>query len=42
VATGDPLVWIDSSGQVGLAVNQGSAARRFGLSAGDTLTLTSA
>jgi S-adenosylmethionine hydrolase len=40
VATGDPLVWIDSSGQVGLAVNHGSAARRFGLSAGDTLTLT--
>ncbi|TMQ97131.1 SAM-dependent chlorinase/fluorinase [Actinomadura soli] len=31
VAPGEPLVWVDSSGRLGLAVNQGSAADRFGL-----------
>jgi S-adenosylmethionine hydrolase len=37
VATNQPLIWNDSSGLLGLAVNQGSAAARFGLSAGDVL-----
>jgi S-adenosylmethionine hydrolase len=29
VAVGDPLLWVDSSGWLGLAVNQGSAAAAF-------------
>ncbi|MEW2358194.1 SAM-dependent chlorinase/fluorinase [Spirillospora sp. NPDC029432] len=39
VPTGTPLIWEDSSGQLGLAVNQGSAADRYGLAAGAVLTL---
>ncbi|MFI0356711.1 S-adenosyl-l-methionine hydroxide adenosyltransferase family protein [Actinomadura sp. 9N407] len=39
VPKGHPLLWVDSSGQLGLAVNQGSAAERFGLADGDALTL---
>ncbi len=31
---GDPLLFTDSSGKVSLAVNRGSAAKRFGLEAG--------
>ncbi|WP_395108660.1 S-adenosyl-l-methionine hydroxide adenosyltransferase family protein [Actinomadura sp. SCN-SB] len=34
-----PLVWEDSSGLLGVAVNQGSAAKRFGLGGGDVVTL---
>src|SRR5207253_8056769 len=40
VAPGEPLLWIDSSGALGLAVNQGSAARLFGLDAGGTIQIT--
>ncbi len=40
VAPGEPLLWIDSSGALGLAVNQGSAARLFGRDAGSTITIT--
>ncbi|MFF5259184.1 S-adenosyl-l-methionine hydroxide adenosyltransferase family protein [Actinomadura viridis] len=39
VAEGAPLVWVDSSGLLGLAVNRGSAAERFGLAGGDVLTI---
>ncbi|GAA2418209.1 SAM-dependent chlorinase/fluorinase [Actinomadura vinacea] len=39
VPEGAGLLWIDSSGLLGLAVNQGSAAERFGLGAGGTLTV---
>lgn len=39
VATGEPLLWIDSSGWLGLAVNQGSAAETFGLAGVRALTL---
>ncbi|WP_020722879.1 SAM hydrolase/SAM-dependent halogenase family protein [Actinomadura atramentaria] len=39
VPPGDPLLWTDSSGALGLAVNQGSAAERYGLAAGSVLTL---
>ncbi|POM24601.1 Adenosyl-chloride synthase [Actinomadura rubteroloni] len=39
VHPGDPLLWTDSSGALGLAVNQGSAAHRYGLTAGTVLTL---
>ncbi|MFD0691192.1 SAM hydrolase/SAM-dependent halogenase family protein [Actinomadura fibrosa] len=39
VTPGEPLLWVDSSGQLGLAVNQGSAAERTELRAGDTVTL---
>lgn len=39
VAPGDPLLWVDSSGHLGLAVNQGSAAGRFGLRDPDAVTL---
>ncbi|MQY03111.1 SAM hydrolase/SAM-dependent halogenase family protein [Actinomadura macrotermitis] len=42
VAEGEPLVWVDSSGRLGLAVNQGSAAARFGLSDAAVLTLRTA
>ncbi|TDE32246.1 SAM-dependent chlorinase/fluorinase [Actinomadura sp. 6K520] len=38
-APGEPLVWIDSSGRVGLAVNQGSAAEALGLAGTETITL---
>ncbi|MBW8486098.1 SAM hydrolase/SAM-dependent halogenase family protein [Actinomadura parmotrematis] len=39
VAEGEPLLWIDSSGLLGLAVNRGSAAERFGLGAGAPVTV---
>ncbi|TDB85319.1 hypothetical protein E1264_21705 [Actinomadura sp. KC216] len=39
VAPGEPLVWVDSSGRLGLAVNQGSAAGRFGLREPGAVTL---
>ncbi|MFI0409544.1 S-adenosyl-l-methionine hydroxide adenosyltransferase family protein [Actinomadura sp. 3N508] len=39
VAPGEPLVWVDSSGRLGLAVNQGSAADRFGLGEPGAVTL---
>ncbi len=39
VAPGEPLVWVDSSGLLGLAVNQGSAAAAFGLADAEFLTL---
>jgi S-adenosylmethionine hydrolase len=39
VAAGEPLLWIDSSGWLGLAVNQGSATDALGLTGADTLTL---
>ncbi|TDD73586.1 SAM hydrolase/SAM-dependent halogenase family protein [Actinomadura rubrisoli] len=42
VDAGEPLMWIDSSGQLGLAVNQGSAAERFGLGSGSTVTVRTA
>ncbi|RFU37915.1 hypothetical protein DZF91_30425 [Actinomadura logoneensis] len=42
VAVGDPLVWVDSSGRLGIAVNQGSAAARFGLADGMAVTITRA
>ncbi|RFS85783.1 hypothetical protein D0T12_12450 [Actinomadura spongiicola] len=42
VAPGDPLLWVDSSGQLGLAVNQGSAAERFGLREPAVVTLRTA
>jgi S-adenosylmethionine hydrolase len=35
----EPLLWIDSSGLLGLAVNQGSAAERYGLAGGDAVVL---
>lgn len=39
VPPGDPLLWIDSSGWVGLAVNQGSATGALGLGGVRTVTL---
>ncbi|GAA4068526.1 SAM-dependent chlorinase/fluorinase [Actinomadura miaoliensis] len=39
VAEGEPLLWVDSSGWLGLAVNQGSAAARFGLASDAVLTI---
>jgi S-adenosylmethionine hydrolase len=39
VPVGDPLLWVDSSGWLGVAVNQGSAARRFGMDASGTVTV---
>ncbi|GAA0576351.1 SAM hydrolase/SAM-dependent halogenase family protein [Actinomadura livida] len=39
VAPGEPLVWIDSSGRLGLAVNQGSAAEVLGLAGAESVTL---
>ncbi|MEO3783233.1 SAM-dependent chlorinase/fluorinase [Actinocorallia sp. B10E7] len=39
VAEGEPLLFADSSGRLALGVNLGSAAARFGLSAGRTVTL---
>jgi S-adenosylmethionine hydrolase len=39
VPKGAPLIWEDSSGHLGLAVNQGSAAELFGLADGEALTL---
>ncbi|MFC4906188.1 SAM hydrolase/SAM-dependent halogenase family protein [Actinomadura gamaensis] len=42
VAVGESLVWVDSSGRLGLAVNQGSAAERYGLADGMPLTITRA
>lgn len=38
VAKGETLMWVDSSGWLGIAVNQGSAARLLGLD--DTATVT--
>jgi len=40
VAPGRPLLWIDSSGALGLAVNQGSASRLFGLGPDSTIKIT--
>jgi S-adenosylmethionine hydrolase len=40
VALGEPLLWIDSSGALGLAVNQGSAARLFELGVGSIIHIT--
>lgn len=40
VAPGEPVVLIDSAGQVALAVNQGSAAATLRLRVGDRVTLT--
>ncbi|GAA4228722.1 SAM-dependent chlorinase/fluorinase [Actinomadura meridiana] len=39
VAPGEPLLWVDSSGLLGLAVNQGSAADRFGMREPAVITL---
>ncbi|TDB89222.1 SAM-dependent chlorinase/fluorinase [Actinomadura sp. 7K534] len=39
VAPGEPLVWINSSGRLGLAVNQGSAAEVLGLAGAGSVTL---
>ncbi|MFC5751742.1 SAM hydrolase/SAM-dependent halogenase family protein [Actinomadura rugatobispora] len=39
VAKGEALIWTDSSGLLGLAVNQGSAAEHFGLGDGAVLTI---
>ncbi|XVQ13094.1 SAM hydrolase/SAM-dependent halogenase family protein [Spirillospora sp. CA-255316] len=39
VARGEALIWVDSSGLLGLAVNQDSAAERFGLGDGTVLTI---
>jgi len=39
VEPGEPLLWVDSSGLLGLAVNQGSAAATFGLAGTEFLTL---
>lgn len=38
-AIGSPLIYPDSYGRVGLALNQGNAASRFGLEIGSPLTL---
>ena len=42
VALGEPLLWVDSSGWLGLAVNQGSAADALRLTGVRTLTLRAA
>ncbi|MFF0522610.1 S-adenosyl-l-methionine hydroxide adenosyltransferase family protein [Actinomadura nitritigenes] len=42
VAAGEPLLWIDSSGWLGLAVNQGRAADVLGLAGARTVTLRAA
>ncbi|WP_316043587.1 SAM hydroxide adenosyltransferase [Actinomadura sp. CNU-125] len=39
VAPGRPLLWIDSSGRLGLAVNQGSAVAVLGLAGATSITL---
>ncbi len=39
VPEGEPLVYLDSSGWLGLAVNRGSAAELLGLAVGDEVTL---
>lgn len=39
VAPGEPLVWVDSSGLLGLAVNQGSAAEALAAAGAESLTL---
>ncbi|MDF5756130.1 SAM-dependent chlorinase/fluorinase [Spongiactinospora sp. TRM90649] len=39
VPAGQPLCYEDSSGWLGVAVNQGSAARRLGIAPGDVITL---
>ncbi|MFG2086477.1 MULTISPECIES: S-adenosyl-l-methionine hydroxide adenosyltransferase family protein [unclassified Spirillospora] len=39
VAPGDPLLWVDSSGGLGLAVNQGSATEALGLAGAQAVTL---
>jgi S-adenosylmethionine hydrolase len=39
VPENDPLIWVDSSGLLGLAVNQGSAADRFARTGGDEVIL---
>jgi S-adenosylmethionine hydrolase len=40
VPVGEPLLFRDSSGWLGVAVNQGSAAERFGIRAAATVTVT--
>ncbi|WP_329519843.1 SAM hydrolase/SAM-dependent halogenase family protein [Spirillospora sp. NBC_01491] len=39
VGPGEPLLWVDSSGRLGLAVNRGSAAERFGLTDESTVAV---
>jgi S-adenosylmethionine hydrolase len=39
VEAGEPLVYMNSAGTLGVAVNRGSAAERFGLAAGDRVVL---
>ena len=39
VPKGEPLLWVDSSGWLGFAVNQGSAAARYGLGAEAVLAI---
>ena len=39
VPEGEALIWVDSSGLLGLAVNRGSAAERFGIGTGSALTV---
>jgi hypothetical protein len=39
VPVGEPLLFLDSSGWLGVAVNQGSAADRFGIGAAATVTV---
>jgi S-adenosylmethionine hydrolase len=39
VPEGEPLIWVDSSGLLGLAVNKGSAAERLALSDGAAVTV---
>jgi S-adenosylmethionine hydrolase len=41
VGPGEPLLFTDSSGWLALAINQGSAADRFGLTTGSTVTVRS-
>ncbi len=40
VAEGEPLLYVDSSGALALAVNRGDAARRLDLEPGDRIALT--
>ncbi|WP_344839529.1 SAM-dependent chlorinase/fluorinase [Actinocorallia longicatena] len=39
VPVGDPLLFTDSSGRLALGINQGNASDRFGLRAGQTVTV---
>ncbi|MBN8866612.1 MAG: SAM-dependent chlorinase/fluorinase [Solirubrobacterales bacterium] len=42
VATGEPVLFLDSSGHLAIAVNRGSAASRFGLVPDDVVRITPA